>query len=82
MKVEELDIDDREPLRLEQEAFIAAVRNKANPVVSAADGVAAMDLAERIIAGIARHEWEGKSSMMISEQQWHGHPAKAAKTGR
>ncbi|MBN2211020.1 MAG: Gfo/Idh/MocA family oxidoreductase [Sedimentisphaerales bacterium] len=81
VKVEELDIDDREPLRLEQEAFVAAVRAKTNPVVSAADGVAAMELAERIIAGIGQHEWEGKNSMTISARQWHGRSAKVQTPG-
>ena len=68
--VENLDIDDREPLRLEQEAFIQAVTEGSRPQVSAEDAIAAMELAERIVDAINCHQWEGHSSAAISAQQW------------
>jgi predicted dehydrogenase len=72
VNVENLDIDDREPLRLEQEAFVQAVREGSRPQVSAEDAVAAMELAERIIEAMGRHHWDGNSAAAISSQQWQG----------
>ena len=66
VNVEMLDIDDREPLRLEQEAFIRAVREGSRPQVSAEDAIAAMELAERIVKVIAEHRWAGRDAATIS----------------
>jgi predicted dehydrogenase len=52
VSVEELAIDDVEPLRAEQESFVAAVLNKTPTVVSAEDGLAAVELAERVVGAI------------------------------
>ncbi len=52
VSVEELVIDDVEPLRAELEAFVAAVREGSRPVVSAEDGLAAVQLATRIVAAM------------------------------
>lgn len=70
VNVETLDIDDREPLRLEQEAFVESVVQGKTPQVSAEDAVAAMELAEEIVRVIGRHEWEGDTSAAISSRQW------------
>ena len=70
VKVETLNIDDQEPLRLEQEAFIESVTQGIRPQVSAEDAVAAMELAERIVTVMAEHRWEGRSSAAISSGQW------------
>ena len=48
--VQELKIDDEEPLRVELESFVAAVRGERPPAVSAADGLAAVEVAERIVS--------------------------------
>lgn len=56
---EKLQIDDNEPLRLEQEVFLRAVANKASkPEVSAEEGLAAMECAEKILASVKKHKWE------------------------
>ena len=57
VRVETLDIEDKQPLELEQEAFLAAVREGTGPQVSAEDAIAAMELAQRITAKIAEHTW-------------------------
>ena len=57
VKVEPLVINDVEPLRAEIEAFVNAIRNNAPPPVSAEDGVAAVKLAEEIVASASRHPW-------------------------
>lgn len=59
LHIEELEIDDKEPLRLEQEAFLrAVVDEKHEPEVSASDGLAAVECAERILTAIKRHKWD------------------------
>ncbi len=52
VKIEELPIDDVEPLRAQLDAFVAAVTGGRPPVVSAQDGLAAVELAQRITARI------------------------------
>lgn len=52
VKVEELTIDDVEPLRAQNEAFIRSVTAGEPPVVSGEDGLAAVEVAERIVASI------------------------------
>jgi predicted dehydrogenase len=52
VNVEELQIDDVEPLRAEQEAFVGAVTGKGPTEVSAEDGLAAVEVAERIVGAI------------------------------
>jgi predicted dehydrogenase len=59
LHIEELHIDDREPLRLEQEAFLRAVADKGQkPEVSVEEGLAAMECAEKILASIRKHKWD------------------------
>jgi predicted dehydrogenase len=47
--------DGREPLALELEAFLDAVRTGTTPLVSGREGVVALELAGAIMAEIARH---------------------------
>jgi len=58
VKVEPLQVDDVEPLRAELQSFLNAVHTGQPPEVTAADGVAAVELAERIIAALKEHQWE------------------------
>ena len=59
LHIEQLQIDDKEPLRLEQEAFLKAVADKSQkPEVTAEDGLAAMECAEMILASIKEHKWD------------------------
>jgi predicted dehydrogenase len=56
---EKLEIDDREPLRLEQESFLRAVADKSSkPEVTAREGLAAMECADMILNSIERHHWQ------------------------
>lgn len=52
--VEQLEIDDAEPLRLQLESFVAAVRDGTAVEVPAEDGLAAVETAERIVAAMGR----------------------------
>jgi predicted dehydrogenase len=59
LHIEELEIDDKEPLRLEQEAFLAAVADKrAKPEVTAEEGLAAIECAEKILDSAKKHKWD------------------------
>jgi len=63
LRVEELQIDDgAEPLRRQAEAFRDCVVNGAPPVVSAEEGLAAVQLAQDIVAAIRQHAWDGPGS--------------------
>jgi predicted dehydrogenase len=54
--VQELRIEDEEPLRAELNAFMQAVRGRTKPVVTADDGLAAVEVAERIVATMTRQQ--------------------------
>ncbi len=59
LHIEQLQIDDKEPLRVEQEAFLKAVADKSQkPEVTAEEGLAAMECAEMILASIKEHKWD------------------------
>jgi predicted dehydrogenase len=45
----------KEPLRSEQEAFLAAVRGEAEPAVSGPDGLRALELAQAVVASGLEH---------------------------
>ncbi len=57
IQVEPLAIDDQDPLSAELEAFVHATRSRTPPPVSAADGLAAVELAEQIVSAAQRHDW-------------------------
>ncbi|HZL35509.1 MAG TPA: Gfo/Idh/MocA family oxidoreductase [Tepidisphaeraceae bacterium] len=53
VSVEELQIDDIEPLRAELESFISAVTTGSKPPVTLEDGLAAVETATRIVQAIS-----------------------------
>jgi predicted dehydrogenase len=44
----DLGVIKKEPLRAENEAFLACVRNRTRPIVSGEDGLEAVELASRV----------------------------------
>jgi predicted dehydrogenase len=59
LHIEHLAIDDKEPVRLQQEAFLGAVADKGlRPEVSAEEGLAALQCAQKILASIKKHKWK------------------------
>ena len=54
---ERLEMVDGEPLRKELEAFVKVVKSGALPVVSAEDGLMAMEAAEMIVKSIRDNSW-------------------------
>jgi len=59
VKYEDLVIDDTEPVRAELENFEQAIRTRTPPDVTGEDGLAAVDIANKIAACVAAHKWDG-----------------------
>lgn len=57
VNVEPLEIDDRDALNMELEAFLTAVREGTPPPVTVEDGAAAVRLAEQIVERCRAHDW-------------------------
>ncbi len=57
MKIEPLVVDNVEPLRAEIESFLDAVRTGHSLGVSAEEGFAAVELAERITQAVRDQDW-------------------------
>ena len=63
LHIEQLEIDDKEPVRLQQEAFLRAVMDRQYmPEVSAEEGLAALLCAEKILASVEKNKWHEKIS--------------------
>jgi len=61
LHIEQLNVDDKEPIRLEQEAFLQAVTDRAcMPEVSAQEGLAALECAQKILVSVRKHKWKEK----------------------
>jgi predicted dehydrogenase len=59
LHIEQLPIDDKEPVRLQQEAFLRAVKDRSfTPEVSAEEGLAALKCAQKILTAVRRHKWD------------------------
>jgi len=57
IKVEPLQVDDEEPLQVQLESFINAVRTGSKPEVSAEDGFAAVNTADMILQALRERQW-------------------------
>jgi predicted dehydrogenase len=59
LHIEPLEIDDKEPIRLEQEAFLRAIQDRSfRPEVSAEEGLAAVRCAQQILRAVKKHRWD------------------------
>lgn len=58
LQVQQLELDEGNPLQEELIDFVRCVRERAQPVVSGRDGVAAVAAAEQVLAAIAKNRWE------------------------
>ncbi len=57
VKIEPLVVDDVEPLRAEIESFLDSTRTRSATAVSAEDGCAAVEMAERITDAVREQDW-------------------------
>ena len=55
----DLPADEADQLTAQAKAFVNAIRFGSKPVVTAEQGYAAVDAAERIVRAIRSHEWDG-----------------------
>ncbi len=63
LKFEQLTFDDStEPLRKQVEAFVRSIVRNLPPKVSGREGLAAVRLAQKIVACVKQHRWDGDAS--------------------
>jgi predicted dehydrogenase len=55
----DLPADEADQLTAQAKAFVNAIRSGSRPIVTAEQGYAAVDAAERIVEAIAAHAWDG-----------------------
>lgn len=59
LHIEQMEIDDKEPVRLQQEAFLKAVVDRSfTPEVNAEAGLAALKCAQQILTRVKKHKWD------------------------
>jgi predicted dehydrogenase len=59
LHIEQLDITEAEPLKVEQQAFLkAVVDSSCRPEVTAEEGLAALECAEKILTCVRQHKWQ------------------------
>jgi predicted dehydrogenase len=65
----EMDIpaDEADQLTAQAKAFVNAIRSGTKPVVTAEQGYAAVDAAERIVSAIQSHAWDGLGASPFEE---------------
>lgn len=65
----DLPADEADQLTAQAKAFVNAIQSGTKPVVTAEQGYAAVDAAERIVKAIKAHAWEG-----LEKRQFEGKP--------
>ena len=60
LRVDRVSPEGRDQLTLELEDFVRAATTRSKPRVSGEDGLRAIRLADRILAGINTHHWDGR----------------------
>lgn len=67
LTIRQMEMDDAEPLRLELESFVEAVRRGTPPAVPGEEGRRAVAAAQMVLEAIARHRWEGWSDEVAAD---------------
>jgi predicted dehydrogenase len=57
LEIQELTLDDEEPLQAELASFVQAVRSGSPPEVSAEEGMRALEAAEAVLREVRSHRW-------------------------
>ncbi len=68
LRVDQVQTPGREPLALELEDFVQAVRGGVRPRVSGDDALRAMRLADQVLRSISAHRWEADASTPVPAQ--------------
>lgn len=62
LRVDQVQTAGREPLALELEDFVQALRDRARPRVNGDDALRAMRVADQVLKSLNAHRWDGESS--------------------
>jgi hypothetical protein len=62
LRVDKVQTAGREPLALELEDFVHALRDGARPRVSGDDALQAMRVADKVLKSLNAHRWDGESA--------------------
>jgi predicted dehydrogenase len=62
LRVDQVQTAGREPLALELEDFVRAVRGESRPRVGGDDAVRAMRLADQVLRSLNAHHWDGEAA--------------------
>lgn len=62
LPLRELPVVESNAILEEQRDFVSSIRDSRQPQVSGRDGLRALDTAERVLASIAAHQWDGAAS--------------------
>jgi predicted dehydrogenase len=71
IEVEQFRAGEEEPLRLELESFVQAVRAGSRPLVSGEDGAAALELAHQVLEAVATFVRRQSDGGTVSEEAAH-----------
>lgn len=61
LRVDQVQGEGREPLALELEEFVQAIRTGSRPRVTGVDALRAVRLADQVLQSLRSHAWEGRS---------------------
>jgi predicted dehydrogenase len=69
LRVDRVETAGREPLALELEEFVRAVRGESRPRVSGDEALRAMRLADQVLRSLGAHRWDGEPAHVPSPVQ-------------
>ncbi len=78
LPLRELPVAETNAILEEQRDFVTCIRESRQPQVSGRDGLRALDAAERILAGIATHKWDGSAVGRIGPRHEEPRPILAS----
>ena len=91
LRVDKVQTSGREPLALELEDFVQAVRRQARPRVNGEDALRAMRVADEVLKSLNAHRWDGDfspttlpaqpvetGSVLKGPHAWRGKPSRSS----
>jgi predicted dehydrogenase len=57
LEIQEINVPEGEPLRLEMASFLNCVRHRRQPAVGGREGLAALEIAHRVLDAVKRNKW-------------------------
>lgn len=78
IELRESEISSADALTAELDSFVTAVRSNRTPIVDGRQGLAALEVAERVVAAVRQHRWDGESGSRIGPHAHQVHAAREA----